>query len=127
MSSHTARAWASPPLARCRDHPSLQRRVPPRILFVRSPALFMRGMSTRPRGAIVDEDVPHRRAPRTAHWGQPSTFLKPSRCHQSTRSGGWTTWLRHLTSATSHATSIESGDPSPILPTGCDGTQNVAT
>src|SRR5438876_12171 len=57
MGSNTVRTSASPLLARRRDHPSLHRRVAATDLFFRSPALFMRGMSTRPRGAIVDEDA----------------------------------------------------------------------
>jgi len=66
MSSNTVRASASPPFARRRDHPSLQRRVAATDLFVRSPALFMRGMSTRPRGAIVDEDASSTRSAKGA-------------------------------------------------------------
>ena len=66
MSRNTVRASASPPLARRRDHPSLQRRVAAADLFVRSPALFMRGISTRPRGAIVDEDASSTRSAKGA-------------------------------------------------------------
>jgi hypothetical protein len=66
MNSNTVRASASPPLSRRRDRPHFIGGLPPRNLFVRSPALFMRGVSTRPRGPIVDEDVSSTRSAKGA-------------------------------------------------------------
>jgi len=89
MSSSTVRASASPPLARRRDHSSLHRRVAAADLFVRSPALFMRRMSTRPRGPIVDEDVASTRSAKGALAGQPSMFLKSRRCRRYAAKHEW--------------------------------------
>ena len=125
MSSNTVRASASPPPLGVVT-PSLHRRVAATDLFVRSPALFMRGMSTRPRGPIVDEDASSTRSAKGALAAAIDVFevepLPPEHA----------VWRLDNVVATPHIGYISRDlyrvrRPSPILPAGCDGTQNIAT